>query len=361
MRINNMIRFSWALFISILLFAGTAYAQPEFSDENADIFYECFSEFENQVECDFPSALLTHPFLLNTRTRNIANILGRRGNGALRGGRGGQQTSSTDLLEGPTGLNAGDGPVRYGAWASYTYSDYDDDFPTTAFDGHTHSGLAGIDFSPWERTVFGLAVGYESSDNDTAFNSGHEQTEGYTIAPYFAALLTDVWSVDFSFGYSNLDIDQDRAGGTITSSPDADRWFWSLNLNGLTTWDNWILSGRMGTLWARNTIDAYVDSSSTAWAESDSKLGQWNIAGEAAYSLGEWEPYARLTYEYDYSLTSIVTFPLSPSNDRDNFLVGAGVRYFSVNGLSGNLEWYKRLGRQDFDEDTISLTLRVEF
>ena len=175
-------------------------------------------------------------------------------------------------------------------------------------------------------------------------------------APYFAALLTDIWSVDFSFGYSSLDIDQVMAKG-VTSSTDADRWFWSLNLNGLTTWDNWILSGRMGTLWARNSIDAFVDSASTSWAESNSKLGQWSVAGEAAYSLGEWEPYARLTYEYDYSLTSFVTFPRSPSNDRDNFLIGAGVRYFSINGLSGNLEWYKRLGRQDFDEDTIYVIL----
>ena len=334
------------------------YAQPEFSDEDADIFYECF---EGQGDCFFPSALLTHPFLLNTRTRNIANILGGRGNGALRGGpRGGQQTSSINLFDGSTGVNAGDGPVRYGAWASYSYSDYEDDFPTTAFDGHTHSGLVGLDFSPWERTVFGLAVGYEASDSDTAFNSGNEQTEGYTIAPYFAGLLSDVWSVDFSFGYSNLDIDQVMAKG-VTSSTNADRWFWSLNLNGLTTWDNWIFSGRMGTLWARNSIDAFVDSSSTAWAESDSKLGQWNVAGEAAYSLGEWEPYARLTYEYDYSLSKVVTFPQTPSNDRDNFLIGAGVRYFSINGLSGNLEWYKRLGRQDFDEDTISLTIRCEF
>jgi hypothetical protein len=37
------------------------------------------------------------------------------------------------------------------------------------------------------------------------------------------------------------------------------------------------------------------------------------------------------------------------------------VRYFGANGISGNLEWNKRLGREDFDEDTISLTIRAEF
>ncbi|HKK15441.1 MAG TPA: autotransporter outer membrane beta-barrel domain-containing protein [Gammaproteobacteria bacterium] len=357
MSINRTTRLSWLAFVFSLVFAGPAYATPE-SNEGGDIFIDCY---EGPGDCFFPSALLTHPFLLNTITRKFANILGSRGNGAVRGGRGGGRTSSIDAIEGTTGLNAGDGPIRYGAWASYSYSDYEDDFVTTAFDGHTHSGLIGFDFSPWDRTVFGVAFGYEDSDNDTSFNTGSEQTDGYTIAPYFAALLTDIWSIDASFGYSSLDIDQDRAGGTVTSSTDADRWFWSVNLNGLTTWNNWILSGRMGALWAKNTIDGFTESDATVVPETDSKLGQWSIAGEAAYSLGDWEPYARVTYEYDYSLSEVVSFPVSPSNDRDNFLVGAGIRYFSINGLSGNLEYYKRLGREDFDEDTVSITLRYEF
>jgi hypothetical protein len=43
-------------------------------------------------------------------------------------------------------------------------------------------------------------------------------------------------------------------------------------------------------------------------------------------------------------------------------LFGLGLRYFSTdNGLSGTIEWYKRLGREDYDEDTFSATVRWEF
>lgn len=360
---TGIIRF---FIVFTFLFAQPAFATPE-SEEGGDINYFC-TEPMSPIECDFPSAPLTHPFLLNTWTQKIATILGGRGNSAVRGGRGGSRTSSIDVVEGTTGLNAGGGPIRYGVWASYSYSDYENDFSSTAFDGHTHSGLVGVDFSPWERTVFGIAFGYEDSDSDTSFNNGSEQTNGYTVAPYFAALLTDIWSVDVSIGYSSLDIDQDRivpfavvGGARATSSTDADRWFGSINLNGVTFWNNWILSGRLGALWARNSIDGFTETGpGGTFPDQDSKLGQWSIAGEAAYGLGDWEPYARVTYEYDFSMSEVSTFP-QPSNDRDNFLLGAGIRYFSMNGWSGNLEYYKRLGREDFDEDTVSLTLRYEF
>jgi len=50
-----------------------------------------------------------------------------------------------------------------------------------------------------------------------------------------------------------------------------------------------------------------------------------------------------------------------PSNDRDDVLLTAGMRYFGKNGISGNLEYSKRFDRDDFDEDRISVTVRVDF
>jgi len=258
------------------------------------------------------------------------------------------------------------GAIGYGVWASYSYSDFDNDLSSTAFDGDRHSGLLGFDFAPWENTIFGLAAGYETSDIDTAFNLGNVEIDGFTIVPYFGYLFTDTWSVDFSFGYSSLDADQFRTspttGAIITSDPDSDRWFGMLNLNGLTIWNNWIIGGRMGTLWAKNTQDSFVESDGTFNTEVRSKLGTWSIGGDVAYSYGEWEPFVRATYERDYSLTEIRVFTgPQPSNDRDDFLVGAGLRYFSAKGITGNFEWSKRLGRNHFDEDTFTFTIRADF
>jgi hypothetical protein len=268
---------------------------------------------------------------------------------------------------GMSGLNAGDGTLPIGAWVSYSYSDYDNDLISTAYDGNRHTVLGGIDFAPWESTVLGIAVGYEDGDTDTTFNLGELETDGYTIAPYFGYLFTDTWSVNFSFGYSDLEYDQFRTdpitGGRVTSSPDAERWFGMFNLNGLTTYGNWILGGRVGTLWARSEVDAFVESDGTSVTEARSKLGSWSIGGDAAYSFGEFEPFVSATYEYDYSMTEIaVTTGPQPDNDRDDVLFAAGLRYFGANnGISGNLNWTRRLGRENFDEDIFTASIRIDF
>jgi len=44
----------------------------------------------------------------------------------------------------------------------------------------------------------GVAFGYDNGDIDTTFNQGNQDTDSYTIAPYFGALLTDTLSIDFT-------------------------------------------------------------------------------------------------------------------------------------------------------------------
>ena len=314
-----------------------------------------------------PSSILTAPILLNTQVTAITGSLNARTGDVLRGlAVGPRQTATGFMWQGQSGLNAGDGTVAYGAWGSYSYSDFDNDFVSTAFDGHRHNVLAGFDIIPWENTVFGVAIGYEGSDIDTGFNRGNQETDGYTIAPYFGYLFTDTWSIDASVGYSLINSDQFRTdpatNARITSSPDADRWFGTLNVNGFTSWNNWLISGRIGLLHARNIQESFTESNGVVIPEFTSELGQWNIGGEAAYSYGEFEPFVRLTYENDFSMTEIgVIGGPQPSNDDDNFLFGAGLRYFGANGLTGNLEWFKRLGREDYDEDTITATVRWDF
>jgi len=71
----------------------------------------------------------------------------------------------------------------------------------------------------------------------------------------------------------------------------------------------------------------------------------------------------RVTYEYDWTITEVGVLGggPQPSFDKDDVLIGAGVRYFGTNNISGNLEWNKRLGRDDYDEDSFSITIRADF
>lgn len=310
-----------------------------------------------------PSSTITTAAFLTQEVKALTTGLSGHVGAAVRGALGGPQVTAKGFGY-STGLAAGDNGIGYGAWASYSYSDFDNDLSSTAFDGNRHTVLAGLDLSPWERTVFGLALGYEAGDIDTTFNGGNQETDGYTIAPYVGALLTDTWSVDFSFGYSNVEYDQFRtfAGTRITSSPDADRWFGALNVNGLTTYGNWILGAKVGTLYAQSTIDSFVESDGTPVGELQSEVGQWNVGGNVAYTFGQFEPFANVTYENDFNMTEIaVTTGPQPANDDDDVLTGLGVRYYGQNGISGNVEWNKRLGREDFDEDIFTLSVRVDF
>jgi len=197
--------------------------------------------------------------LFLTQIQGQVTDISRHITGAVGGGRHFLRPHVSDnqfMMEGATGLNAGDGStIPYGFWGNYTYSDYDNDLSTTAFDGDSHSFLGGVDFAFWENTVLGVAFGYDNGDIDTTFNLGQIDTDTYTIAPYFGALLTDTLSIDFNVGYSRVEYDQFRTlpGTTtrVTSSPDADRWFGALNLNGVTYYDNWILGARVNNTTAK--------------------------------------------------------------------------------------------------------------
>ncbi len=319
---------------------------------------------------DSPSTALLEYVLSYTQTQQVATEISNATTGFLHGTRSSRGPSGDQnqfKVEGAAGLNAGDGTTTpYGVWGSYSYSDYDNDLSSTAFDGNTHSFLGGIDFGFWENTVMGVAFGYDNGDIDTTFNGGHQDSDTYTIAPYFGALLTDTLSLDFNIGYSYVDYDQFRTlPGTTTrvsSSPDADRWFGALNLNGLFYHDNWIFGTRVGALWSKSVMDSFTESNGTVIAESRSKAGTAVIAGDVAYSYNNFEPFVNLSYEYDFQLREIsVTTGPQPVNDDDDILFSAGVRYYNNNGISGNLEYTKRFERDNFDEDRISLTVRADF
>jgi Autotransporter beta-domain len=320
------------------------------------------------VTANSPSSAVTESVLFNTQIQSTVNDISSRVAGAVGAMRTSLRPRFTDnqfKLEGMTGQNAGDGVgMPYGVWGNYSYTDYENDLSSTAFDGSSHGFLGGIDFGIREGTILGVAFGYESSDIDTGFNGGNQDTDSFTIAPYFGAILDDILSVDFNIGYSRVEYDQYRTSGAarVTSSPEADRWFGAFNLNAITFIDNWILGGRVGFLYASSTIDRYTESNGTVVADSRTKVSTANIAGDVSYIFGNFEPFLNLAYQYDLrqEKISVATGP-QPSNDRDDILLAAGVRYFEKSGVSGNFEYSKRLLRDDFDEDRLSLTVRIDF
>ncbi len=271
-----------------------------------------------------------------------------------------------------TGMAAGeDFAVPYGFWGSFSRTESEDDFSTTAFDSTRYNFIVGGDFSPREGLIMGLALGYETQEVDTFFNGGQQDVDGYTVVPYLALRVGEHSSLDLSFGYSSVDTDQFRlalvgglpVGARVSSSVDSERYFFSGNYTTNRTYGNWNLTGQVGGLWAKDAQDAFSESNGTAIASSNFKVGQWRIGGEAAYAWEAFEPYARGTFQYDFTRTKVAFAPgvAAPKSDRSDVLAGFGVRYFANNGISGSLEYSTVLGRENYSEDTIQFLIRAEF
>ncbi len=265
-----------------------------------------------------------------------------------------------------TGAAAGDGfAYPFGFWGSFSRTESDNDFVSTAFDSSRYNFLVGGDFSPREGLVMGLALGYETQDVDTFFNAGKQDMDGYTVVPYVAASVGDHSSLDFAFGYSDINTKQFRVtGGTlISSSVDSERYFVNGNLTHTRAYGLWNVSGQLGALWAKDVQKAFAESNGTVNTARSFKVGQWRIGGEAAYTWGVFEPYARATFQYDFTSTKITFAPgvASPKFDQTDVLAGFGVRYFADNGISGSLEYNTVLGRENYSEDTLQFLIRAEF
>jgi hypothetical protein len=320
------------------------------------------------------ATILNNNTTLGSIVSTTASTLGSRVQSAMgsfvSGFRGLNQTSG--MYEFNTGLSAGDDLdlVMLGFWGSYSYTDFENDFFRTRYDGDRHMFMGGVDFSPHEKTVLGISFGYEDGDVDTDFNGGQADADGYTIAPYFGMVLDDTWNFDLSAGYSNIDTDQYRlalvggapVGARITSDVDTERWFFAGNLNGFTQQGNWLLTGRAGGMYAFSRNDTYTESDGTVVAGLKNKLSQISLGGEAAYSMGEFEPYISGTYSYDLmSEKTVLTAGPQPDYERSDVLLGLGFRYFSKDNLSITAEYTDRLGRSDYDEKSVSLNARWDF
>lgn len=348
---------------------GTAYLMNlGISDTGSDCPFEGGASLMNYAsggvvdpEVAAVTQVIAEQVLLND-VRTFLNTQSSRVVGFLRGLRTGGFVGPDGFMldNAGTGLAAGDVfGMPLGMWVSYARSEYEDDFARTAFDASRDQVVAGVDVSPLESLLVGVALGWDSARAKTFFNAGESDTNTLTVSPYLAVLLGEVFSLDVSFGYSALETDQSSGNGA-GGSMDSDRWFWAGNLNLGQQFGAWYVAGRVGLLNAREYQDAFTFGGVQV-AERTVKLGQWRIGGDVSYLLGAFEPYVTATYEQDYARTDLVLTPgAQPANDRNGVVAGAGVRYYGTRGVTGSLEWLTVQGRQDYSEDTFSLLLRVD-
>jgi len=281
-----------------------------------------------------------------------------------------------------SGRAAGEMGLSWGVWASGAYTDFDGNpvFGTaiTRFDGQLFNGLAGADVTLADRFVLGVALGYESSDTDTDFNLGNITVEGTTVAPYGVVILNDYASIDAAAGYASLDNDQSRidpaasAPGApvfLSARFDSRRWFVAANLNLSYPIGDLVVSGQLGVLKTQEDQDGYTETggaSSRTVRDRRVKLSEGHVSLDAAYSMGAFEPFARVSYVTDFSrddgqnVGGLPGASVRTQFDDNAWRLAAGVRYYGAR-FSTSAEVQTEQGRANFDSTGVRVSVRGDF
>jgi hypothetical protein len=284
-----------------------------------------------------------------------------------------------------TGMSASTGNAgAWTVWGSGAWIPYQSKLATAPYDADTYNFLLGADRVFGERVVAGFTLGYENTDINTDYNGGGQERDGLLAGVYGAYLIDDVFSVDAALGYSALDTDENRVdpgtvirvgsvatpGVRILGSYDSDRVFGTINFNAVRSIGSWVMGGRIGALYANESQDAYTETGGAGARNIGKrrlKLGQVYASLDVGYSAGNFEPYTLLGYRYDVksddgsSAGGLPAGVITRTADDDDWMAGIGVRYFGDGGVAGSIEWLKTLGRDKFEEDSLTLMVRVPF
>ena len=336
-----------------------------------------------------PSNAITDSTTLNTQIQPVANVIRSHLNGTRRMQKTGKIAQHDNMLAANSYTNsvsdldyatfayndlasaggsagAGSGDTN-SLWINSSFSSLKNTFSRTRFDGDIQMVMAGYDRTVSDRYTLGVALGYQTSNLVTRFNTGDERTKGFNISPYLAYMLSDAWSFDLSLGHGKFNTAQSRTIGTgpatsltLTNDFASTRSFLATNLTNVSARGNWNLTGSIGIFAAKLKQDGFVDGVTGAVPDSNKSMKQWNLAGEAAYSHRDSESFVGLIYEKMKDPEAVQLSPgAQPTNDPDSYLLSAGWRHFGKD-LTANFVFSSRLGQDDVTDNSFSTTIRID-
>lgn len=260
-----------------------------------------------------------------------------------------------------TGLSAGDEGSSFGVWTNLALVNSKDNKKNQKSSSDLTTIIAGADKTFGGRIVCGAVVVLETVDETTAFNSGSMDSDGFTLAPYLAAVVTDNILVDVSGGYSWVSIDQARnlKSAPITSATDANRYFVAANANIYHSIGSFFLTGTLGYMYAEEEQDDFVESNGKKVEGETSDLGQLSIGGEVSWLLENIEPYVNAAYEYNTTYTE--NTGTDDEYDKSGIRAKAGMRFSFGQNILCDAQAGGVLAKDDYNEFFVSMNLRYEF
>lgn len=336
---------------------------------------------------------VTAPLVTQEATKTTASLISGRVSAAVSGATGGggvggggapgggglfAPTNSSSLMPNGKGYAGGNGdgkgkasgsaPRNFGVWLNGAGTWLENEQANAEFKGSIYNVMGGADYLIKDRFLVGLSAGYERADIKTTFNSGKLESDGFTVAPYFAFILNKNVSFDVSVGHSWVDYDVSRGSGAVTGNTSGDRWFGTANANYTTSINNWQLGATLGYLYTMEKQDAYTESNGGQVGEVSVHLGQARLGGKVGYlaptSFGYLNPYgsARLEYDVVKDGPGVVDAAGTKANDDDfGVTFGLGVAAGIGEATTINVEATTTQFRDDLKNYGVSGTVRYRF
>lgn len=221
------------------------------------------------------------------------------------------------------------------------------------YDGSVWGYNVGADYRFSPALVAGMSVGYAQTDITTTFENGTYEEDTWNLSPYVIYRPSDMLTFSAIAGYAFGDVARSR-NSTVTGNTDSQTWY--LQLDARQTFQPiadspFRVTGGLGALTSRNTLDAYTESDGSRVAESSVNTVQLKPNAELAYSFQisqtSLTPYVKAGYIHDFTDQT--------NGDAGAFDLGGGLRFASGGtGLSGSIEGSRMVGREDYREYTLS-------
>jgi hypothetical protein len=290
-------------------------------------------------------------------------------------------------------------------WTNYTSTDFDNDQTFTAFrfNSNAYTGDASALTVGVDKRIGNFLVGVVSTnfdtDLDTSVNSGTYKADGNTYGVY-VGLNTGILNISAGIGTGEYDVDTTRIDlgtgtTTITGSAVADVEYQHVSASATLSRGKFSISPRV----AFRSLDLDTPSF-TDVVPNDSNTGMVSTAGVAtdtidtdaadetvsafaastemtevglsiAANLGIITPYVDYAYvdetttsaTYRTSLTTkdTASSDQAASNSDGYTSFGGGIMINLRNRLTGTISYYDVTDRDDYNEDTTSFTLRLQF
>lgn len=345
----NKIQKSGLLFGLTLASAGSAFAQAFPST------YSCaeiaqFGYFESQPECNVAATTQLITSAPIRQMQAISDAISLQNNFTLGGG-------PLQVAQGLKGMAAGSNNPKWNAWASGNYND--NDFSRGGnnnlnFSGNQHALTVGGDYRLSPMSTVGVSVSYDDGHIKPQNGGGLKMTNtGVNVAPYFAYQLSKNYSVDAAagLGWGTLK----NSGVANLYDVDTERRFAGVNLNSGHWYGNFQVAGKASLFYSQQKNDA---AGNGLLASSTKYLAQGRLGVQTGYWMGNgFMPYVGVTYVNDMARNQ--TFGVSL--DKDGFVAGLGLNYFSKSGITGGISYTSEFGRNDVTNNVFMANMNVRF